>query len=220
MDAEIPSQIEKLLKLMEKLRAPGGCPWDQQQTHFSIAKDLLEESSELIEAIETENDEAMIEELGDVLLQIVFHSHLAKERGAFEFNDVVCSISEKLIRRHPHVFNHSNIEGIDVLYEQWERIKKEEKSGTKMERHSALDGTPLKLPALMKAQKIFKKALKADLVEKNEIPENSTTFEQLGEQLFQIAALGEQNGWDAETALRKAARKRELLYREREKSNP
>ncbi|MCK9316393.1 MAG: MazG family protein [Verrucomicrobia bacterium] len=211
--------MEKLFKLMEKLRSPGGCPWDQQQTHVSIAKDLLEESAELIEAIETQDDAAMLEELGDVLLQIVFHAHLAKERGVFEFKDIVQSISEKLIRRHPHVFGNTTVEGIDVVYEQWERIKKDEKSGTKMERHSALDGNPIHMPALMRAQKVFKKALKAGLLEESEIPEKSISEQEVGNDLFRIAAIVQQNGWDAETILRKVIREQEAIYREREKLN-
>ncbi|NCC60214.1 MAG: MazG family protein [Verrucomicrobiae bacterium] len=211
--------MEKLLKLMEKLRSPGGCPWDQQQTHVSIAKDLLEESAELIEAIETQDDAAMLEELGDVLLQIVFHAHLAKERGVFEFKDIVQSISEKLIRRHPHVFGNTTVEGIDVVYEQWERIKKDEKSGTKMERHSALDGNPIHMPALMRAQKVFKKALKAGLLEESEIPDKSISEQEVGNDLFRIAAIVQQNGWDAETILRKVIREQEAIYREREKLN-
>lgn len=207
------------MKLMEKLRSPGGCPWDQQQTHVSIAKDLLEESAELIEAIVTQDDAAMLEELGDVLLQIVFHAHLAKERGVFEFKDIVQSISEKLIRRHPHVFGNTTVEGIDVVYEQWERIKKDEKSGTKMERHSALDGNPIHMPALMRAQKVFKKALKAGLLEESEIPEKSISEQEVGNDLFRIAAIVQQNGWDAETILRKVIREQEAIYREREKLN-
>lgn len=207
------------MKLMEKLRSPGGCPWDQQQTHVSIAKDLLEESAELIEAIETQDDAAMLEELGDVLLQIVFHAHLAKERGVFEFKDIVQSISEKLVRRHPHVFGNTTVEGIDVVYEQWERIKKDEKSGTRMERHSALDGNPMHMPALMRAQKVFKKALKAGLLEESEISDKSISEQEVGNDLFRIAAIAQQNGWDAETILRKIIREREAIYREREKIN-
>ncbi len=207
------------MKLMEKLRSPGGCPWDQQQTHVSIAKDLLEESAELIEAIETQDDAAMLEELGDVLLQIVFHAHLAKERGVFEFKDIVQSISEKLVRRHPHVFGNITAEGIDVVYEQWERIKREEKSGTRMERHSALDGNPMHMPALMRAQKVFKKALKAGLLEESEISDKSISEQEVGNDLFRIAAIAQQNGWDAETILRKIIREREAIYREREKLN-
>ncbi len=212
-------QMEELLKLMERLRSPDGCPWDQQQTHISIAKDLLEESAELIEAIETQDDHAMLEELGDVLLQIVFHAHLARERGVFEFKDVVRSISEKLVRRHPHVFGNTTIKGIDVVYEQWERIKKDEKSGTKMERHSALDGVPMNMPALMRAQKIFKKALKAGLLDEGEFPDKSITEQEIGTDLFRIAAIAQQNGWDAETILRRVIREQEAIYRKREKIN-
>jgi uncharacterized protein YabN with tetrapyrrole methylase and pyrophosphatase domain len=137
----------------------------------------------------------------------------------FEFKDIVQSISEKLVRRHPHVFGNTTVEGIDVVYEQWERIKKDEKSGTKMERHSALDGNPVNMPALMRAQKVFKKALKAGLLEESEIPDKSISEQEVGNDLFRIAAIVQQNGWDAETILRKVIREQEAIYREREKVN-
>lgn len=211
--------IENLLKIMARLRSPDGCPWDRAQDHHSIAPDLLEESAELLEAIETNDDTEMLEELGDLLLQIVFHSQLAKERGAFGFHDVVRVLSEKLIRRHPHVFGNSNAKDIDVIWEQWERIKKEEKSGTDHERKSALDGIPPTLTALMRAQKLFKKANKARLLDPAEIPSaDAMTQEQMTLELFRIAQIAQQNGWDAESLLRNETRRREADYRERESS--
>ena len=211
--------IENLLRIMARLRSPDGCPWDREQNHQTIAPDLLEESAELLEAIETHDDEGMLEELGDLLLQIVFHSQLARERNAFDFHDVVRVLSEKLIRRHPHVFGNSNAKDIDVIWEQWERIKKEEKSGTDHERKSALDGIPPTLTALMRAQKLFKKANKAKLLDPEEIPSaDAMTQEQITDELCRIARIAQLNGWDAESLLRNKTRRLEDDYRRREAS--
>ena len=211
--------IENLLRIMARLRSPDGCPWDREQDHQTIAPDLLEESAELLEAIETHDDEGMLEELGDLLLQIVFHSQLARERNAFDFHDVVRVLSEKLIRRHPHVFGNSNAKDIDVIWEQWERIKKEEKSGTDHERKSALDGIPPTLTALMRAQKLFKKANKAKLLDPEEIPSaDAMTQEQITDELCRIARIAQLNGWDAESLLRNETRRLEDDYRRREAS--
>ena len=211
--------IENLLRIMARLRSPDGCPWDREQNHQTIAPDLLEESAELLEAIETHDDEGMLEELGDLLLQIVFHSQLARERNAFDFHDVVRVLSEKLIRRHPHVFGNSNAKDIDVIWEQWERIKKEEKSGTDHERKSALDGIPPTLTALMRAQKLFKKANKAKLLDPEEIPSaDAMTQEQITDELCRIARIAQLNGWDAESLLRNETRRLEDDYRHREAS--
>ena len=211
--------IENLLRIMARLRSPDGCPWDREQDHQTIAPDLLEESAELLEAIETHDAEGMLEELGDLLLQIVFHSQLARERNAFDFHDVVRVLSEKLIRRHPHVFGNSNAKDIDVIWEQWERIKKEEKSGTDHERKSALDGIPPTLTALMRAQKLFKKANKAKLLDPEEIPSaDAMTQEQITDELCRIARIAQLNGWDAESLLRNETRRLEDDYRRREAS--
>lgn len=211
--------IENLLRIMARLRSPDGCPWDREQNHQTIAPDLLEESAELLEAIETHDDEGMLEELGDLLLQIVFHSQLARERNAFDFHDVARVLSEKLIRRHPHVFGNSNAKDIDVIWEQWERIKKEEKSGTDHERKSALDGIPPTLTALMRAQKLFKKANKAKLLDPEEIPSaDAMTQEQITDELCRIARIAQLNGWDAESLLRNETRRLEDDYRRREAS--
>ncbi len=211
--------IENLLRIMARLRSPDGCPWDREQDHQTIAPDLLEESAELLEAIETHDDEGMLEELGDLLLQIVFHSQLARERNAFDFHDVVRVLSEKLIRRHPHVFGNSNAKDIDVIWEQWERIKKEEKSGTDHERKSALDGIPPTLTALMRAQKLFKKANKAKLLDPEDIPSaDAMTQEQITDELCRIARIAQLNGWDAESLLRNETRRLEDDYRRREAS--
>ena len=123
------SEIQRLRELMAKLRAPDGCPWDQEQTHQSIARCLVEEAAEVLEAIDTENTELLREELGDLLLQVVFHSQIEEEAGRFDLEDVAREISEKLIRRHPHVFGdpEDKEEDADAVIDRWEKIKAEEK---------------------------------------------------------------------------------------------
>src|ERR1700728_1006283 len=156
--------IEELLKVMAKLRSPAGCPWDREQTHASLRRHAIEEVYELIDAIEAGDDHEMAEELGDLLLQVVFHCQLAKERGAFDFEKVTRNIVDKLIRRHPHVFGDSKAKTVDAVWVQWEQIKKAEKQGTRHERVSALDGIPRHLPALLRVEKLVKKARKAGLI--------------------------------------------------------
>src|SRR5436190_21432454 len=156
--------IFELLEVMAKLRSPEGCPWDREQDHKSLRFHAVEEVYELMDAIEAGDDHEMLEELGDVLLQVVFHCQLARERGAFDFGQVARHIVEKLIRRHPHVFGESEAKTVDAVWAQWEQIKKAEKHGTKHARASALDGIPKHLPALLRAEKLIKKAHKAKLL--------------------------------------------------------
>src|SRR6266480_3436999 len=167
------SAINDLLQVMARLRSPTGCPWDREQDHRSLRFHAVEEVYELVDAIEAEDDHEMLEELGDLLLQVVFHSQLASERGAFDFEQVARHIVEKLIRRHPHVFGESDAKTVDAVWAQWEQIKKAEKKGTKHERPSSLDGIPKHLPALMRAEKLVKKARKAKLLEGKSLPRKS-----------------------------------------------
>src|SRR3954462_4179834 len=162
--------IEELIGIMARLRSPTGCPWDREQDHMTLRFHAVEEVYELIDAIEAGDEHEMIEELGDLLLQVVFHCQLAQERGAFDFDDVARNISEKLIRRHPHVFGEGDAKTVDEVWAQWDKIKKAEKAGTKNERPSPLDGIPKHLPALMYAEKLVKKARKAKLLEPPENP--------------------------------------------------
>jgi len=148
-------QFNQVMSIMRRLRAPGGCPWDAEQSHESLKRYLLEESYEVLEAIDSGSDELLKEELGDLLLQPVFHAAIAEERGAFTIEDVLASLSDKLIRRHPHVFGDQVITDSEAQVANWEKIKKAEKGE---ERRSALSGIPPHLPALMKAQKITEKA--------------------------------------------------------------
>ena len=152
------SAINDLIEVMERLRAPDGCPWDREQDHKSIRFHAVEEVYELIDAIEMDDDDEMLEECGDLLLQVVFHCQLAKERNAFDFEKAARSITDKLIRRHPHVFGDSDADNVDAVWAQWEKIKREEKKGTQHERPSVLDGIPRHLPALQRAEKLVKKS--------------------------------------------------------------
>src|SRR5580698_872431 len=148
---------------MARLRSPTGCPWDREQSHMSLRRHAIEEVYELIDAIEARDDHEMTEELGDLLLQVVFHCQLARERGAFDFEKVTRTLVEKLIRRHPHVFGTTKVKDVDEVWANWETIKRAEKQGTHLERKSALDGIPKHLPALLRAEKLVKKAHKAKL---------------------------------------------------------
>src|ERR1700719_5054406 len=131
--------IEDLLKVMARLRSPKGCPWDREQDHRSLRRHAVEEVYELIDAIEARDDHEMAEELGDLLLQVVFHCQLARERGAFDFEKVARHIADKLVRRHPHVFGDVKVKDVDEVWANWEKIKAAEKHGTPHARGSALD---------------------------------------------------------------------------------
>src|SRR2546423_11504675 len=157
------SAINDLLKVMARLRSPTGCPWDREQDHRSLRFHAVEEVYELMDAIEAGDDPEMLEELGDLLLQIAFHCQLAWERGAFDFERVARHITDKLIRRHPHVFGRLKVQNVDQVWANWEKIKRAEKHGTRHARPSALDGIPRHLPALLRAEKLLKKARRAGI---------------------------------------------------------
>ncbi|MGZ8938215.1 MAG: nucleoside triphosphate pyrophosphohydrolase, partial [Limisphaerales bacterium] len=178
------SAINDLLQIMAALRSPEGCPWDREQDHLSLRFHAIEEVYELIDAIEARDDAEMTEELGDLLLQVVFHCQLAAERGAFDFEKVARAMAEKLLRRHPHVFGESNAKTVDAVWAQWEQIKRAEKKGTHRERTSALDGVPKHLPALMRAEKLIKKARKAKLLQPATLERESEKA--LGEELYRL----------------------------------
>src|SRR5436190_15421401 len=169
-----PPAINELLRVMARLRSPKGCPWDREQNHKSLRWHAVEEVYELIDAIEAGDDHEMAEELGDLLLQVVFHCQMAKERGAFDFEKVARHITDKLIRRHPHVFGKLKVKDVDEVWANWEKIKHAEKKGTRHERPSALDGIPKHLPALLRAEKLVKKARKAGLLSESTIRPRKT----------------------------------------------
>jgi uncharacterized protein YabN with tetrapyrrole methylase and pyrophosphatase domain len=207
--------INDLLAVMAKLRSPKGCPWDREQDHMTLRYHAVEEVYELMDAIEAGDDQEMIEELGDLLLQVVFHAQLAGERGAFDFEQVARRITDKLIRRHPHVFGSVKVKNVDEVWANWEKIKKAEKHGTRHARPSALDGIPKHLPALLKAEKLVKKARKAKLPLGHGVNKKSNSKAALGAGLFALARAAQEKGWSAEELLRgEIARQERALRRE------
>jgi len=220
--------FEELLTLMKRLRGPGGCPWDAEQTHESLTRYLLEETYEVIEAIDAKSPEHLKEELGDLLLQPVFHAAIAEESGTFTMRDVIRTLSDKLIRRHPHVFGDMQIADSAAQIENWEQIKKLEKGA---ERVSALSGVPPHLPALLKAQKITEKAARVGfdwehidqvmakvMEELHEFEEamlardNAHMEAELGDLLFAIVNLGRFLSINPEEALRKTITRFQLRF--------
>src|SRR6059058_999561 len=208
--------IEELLAVMAKLRSPKGCPWDREQDHMTLRFHAVEEVYELMDAIEAGDDHEMVEELGDLLLQIVFHCQLAKERGAFDFEKVARHISEKLVRRHPHVFGDLKVKDVDQVWANWEKIKRAEKHGTKHARPSALDGIPKHLPALLRAEKLVKKARKAKLLSKSRGSNCRLTKAAVARELFALAEHAQRFDWSAEELLRTEVQRSERIFRRRE----
>ncbi|HVV00087.1 MAG TPA: MazG family protein [Verrucomicrobiae bacterium] len=208
--------IDGLLRVMAKLRSPEGCPWDREQDHKTLRWHAVEEVYELLDAIDDGSDSEMAEELGDLLLQVVFHCQLASERGAFDFDEVARHITEKLIRRHPHVFGDVKVKDVDQVWANWEKIKRAEKQGTRRARASALDGIPRQLPALLRAEKLMKKARRAGLDAKP--PRRKRTRSQLARDLFELAAIAQAKGWSAEDLLRSETARREKILRRIEKA--
>jgi tetrapyrrole methylase family protein / MazG family protein len=204
----IGAELVRLAEIGRELRA--GCPWDKEQTHESLTKYLLEESYEVIEAIdhlpaepEPADYEHLEEELGDVLFQVVFHAAIAAESGAFTLADVARGIADKLVRRHPHVFGDLRVAGADEVVDNWETLKRTEKG-----RESALDGITSTLPALMLAAEVVKKARRLDvLVERSDRidTDGTLTVDVVGDLLLSVVASSRDAGIDAEAALRAAA---------------
>lgn len=215
----IGKDFEELVDIMSRLRGPGGCPWDREQTHESLKKYVIEETYEVVDAIDSGDMDELRDELGDLLLQVLFHAELAKEQGIFDIDDVIEGISSKLIRRHPHVFGDASVKCADEVLHRWEQIKLGEKGYEK--RTSALDGVPSTLPALSRAMKISKKAAKTgfewpnldavvDKLEeevaelKHELHTGSTEriAEEIGDLLFTVVNVARWTKVDPEDALR------------------
>jgi uncharacterized protein YabN with tetrapyrrole methylase and pyrophosphatase domain len=211
------SAIEDLLRVMAKLRSPKGCPWDREQTHLTLRRHAIEEVYELIDAIEARDDHEMAEELGDLLLQVIFHAQMAKERGAFDFEKVTRHLVDKLIRRHPHVFGTTKVKNVDEVWTNWEKIKRGEKHGTHLERKSALDGIPKHLPALLRAEKLLKKAKKADLIAAEKSSKRKFSKANLAKELFELASFAQLRDWSAEELLAGEIKKQERQLRARER---
>jgi XTP/dITP diphosphohydrolase len=195
------SELQRLVGVMDRLRSPGGCPWDAEQTHESLVKYLLEESYEFIDSVDAKDREGMREELGDVLLQVYFHSRIAEDHPTdpFSIEDVARSIADKLIRRHPHVFEGLQVSGTEEIIENWEEIKAREKGRT-----SALDGVALAQPALPLVEKLLYRAEKYKVnVELTKYQSDKpATQESVGEALASIIAWARDNEIDPENALR------------------
>jgi uncharacterized protein YabN with tetrapyrrole methylase and pyrophosphatase domain len=206
--------IDDLIRIMARLRSPTGCPWDRQQDHRSLRWHAVEEVYELMDAIDSGDDHEMEEELGDLLLQVVFHCQLARERGAFDFDKVARRIAEKLIRRHPHVFGTTRVKTVEQVWTNWEKIKTAEKHGTSHARPSALDGIPRHMPSLLRATKLVKKAEKARLLKAGKW--QTATKSSVGAKLFQLARIAHSHGWSAEELLRREIHRQEKLLRRQE----
>ena len=200
------SELLRLREVMDKLRSPGGCPWDAQQDHTSLLKYLLEESYEFIESVENNDKDAMQEELGDLLLQVYFHSRMAEEDAKQPFNieDVAKSVTDKLIRRHPHVFAGESVSGSDEVLENWEKQKAAEKG-----RSSAIDGVPLAQPALPLATKVIYRLNKLNyelpISEPIKLP-TDIDQDQFGQILLGLITQAVDKGLDPEAALRTATK--------------
>ncbi len=221
--AAVSDAFARLRDIVARLRAPGGCPWDRDQTNESLVSKLLEEAYEVASAVRANDDENLREELGDVLLLILMHAQIVAERGGFEIDQVIDEITEKLIRRHPHVFGDSAAHDAIEVVKLWETVKRGEKAGR--DGHY-LSGVASALPALMRAQKIQKKAAQvnfdwaeiADVVEKvdEELAETKTAMrageadhvaEEIGDLLFAVVNLARKQKLDAETLLQSATDK-------------
>ena len=200
------SELNRLRDVMDRLRSPGGCPWDAEQDHVSLLKFLLEESYEFIEAVEENDRDAMQEELGDLLLQVYFHSRMAEEDKEQPFNieDVAKGVADKLIRRHPHVFSDTVVSSSSEVLENWEAQKAVEKGRT-----SAIDGVPLAQPALTLVSKLLYRASKSNyklpITEPVKLPEGIDQ-DQFGQLLLGLISQAVEKGLDPEAALRGAAK--------------
>ena len=210
------SELIRLREVMDKLRSPGGCPWDAEQDHTSLLKYLLEESYEFIESVENNDRDAMQEELGDLLLQVYFHSRMAEEdaKQPFDIEDVAKSVADKLIRRHPHVFAGEVVDSSADVLENWEKQKAAEKGRT-----SAIDGVPLAQPALPLATKVLYrlKKLNYDLSVSEPIKlKDDVNQDQFGQILLGLITQAVDKGLDPEAALRQATKELIVQIQEHE----
>jgi len=205
--------IDELRATMARLRAKDGCPWDQEQTHQSLARCLVDETSELLETIDQLDMPHMREELGDVLIQVVFHALIAEEGGYFDFDDVAREINTKLIRRHPHVFGSEKLDTSEQVIAEWEKIKAGERAARGITAPpSVFKALPPRLPALMFAEAVWKQIRKKDLPFDGVVDGSAVEHEakgltdaELGRKLFELTAAARDRGLDPEGALRRHA---------------
>ena len=229
--------LDPLVQVMATLRGPGGCPWDLEQDHHTLKKYLIEEAYEVLDAIDQGDDEALVEELGDVLLQVVFHSQIASEQGRFNVDDVIRAITQKLIKRHPHVFGDAQVHDAQAVLQQWEQLKaaeRLEKQGKPGQAAppSLLDGIPRHLPALMRAADVQKRAAKVgfewedaagahekiaeelqEVAEARASGDRQKLAEEWGDLFFALVNAARYDGIDPEEALRQATDKFESRFR-------
>lgn len=206
------SEVLRLIEVLDVLRSPGGCPWDAEQTHASLAQYLIEETYEAVEAIDTDDRDALIEELGDVLLQVVFHARIAQERAElpWDIDDVARGISEKLIRRHPHVFGDVVIDSAASVDANWQAIKNAEKGRT-----SVTEGVPTGMPPVTQAHKLLSRAQYGDVAAEPLPPHVATAAQALidacagdeGEALLAVTVAAHAAGSDADARMREAVRR-------------
>ena len=230
---------EDFLRIMRLLRSPGGCPWDAEQTHQSIRRNFLEETYEALDALDRDDPVDMCEELGDVLMQVVFHATIEEERGRFTMADVVDGVAQKMVYRHPHVFGTVHVDNSDQVLVNWEKLKRTEKGQASTA--DAIEAVPHTLPALWRAEKVQKKAAKAGFdwddplraldkleeevrelraaMESGKAPEDPHGLrEELGDVLFMAAKLGQMTGTDPEDALHRTCDKFDSRFRSVEES--
>lgn len=194
-------QFQALLDVAETLLGPNGCPWDQTQTFLSLQPYVLEEAHEVIEAVDSDEDKKIVEELGDLLYTVVFYAKLGEKAGRFSMEEIVTCIREKLIRRHPHVFGGIEVKDVSEVIKNWEEIKAEEKKGEAVK--PLAKSLPPTMPAMVRAQKMIRRAARA---ESNSTAESgpAVSEEVIGEELIAIIKKAESQGVDAESALRRA----------------
>ena len=217
-ECQTVSELQRLMEIMAHLRGPEGCPWDQEQTHETLTRCLVEEVSETLEAIDEKDIELLEEELGDLLLQVVFHAQIAKENGNFDMEDIAKGISDKLVRRHPHVFGDEKgtIDQADQVVDRWEQVKAEEKKqkGESGDNSTIFKKLPPRLPALLFAYDIYKRAENANVHTKMTLTEKKIDLlsqdldeEKAGRALFELVAACRKSGFDPEASLRSFASK-------------
>ena len=230
--------FEDLVALQARLRAPGGCPWDREQTHHTLKTYLIEESYEVLDALEHGNPKELTEELGDLLLQILFHADIGREAGRFDIADVICGIHEKMVRRHPHVFGKVKADTPEQVLKNWAQLKAKEKKDAAPAKQllpSALEGIPRSLPALIEAHQLTRRAAQVGfdwetvegiftklLEETAELrvalsqPDGSRREEEVGDLLFVVVNLARFLGFDPEVALKHSNLKFKLRFQNME----
>ena len=226
--------FDDLVEIIRILRAPGGCPWDAEQTHGSIRRNFLEETYEVLDALDRDDGHDLCEELGDVLMQVVFHAQIERERGRFTVEDVIDDVAQKMVYRHPHVFGTVQADTSDQVLANWEVLKRKEKG--QRSTADAIEAVPHTLPALWRAEKVQKKAAKAGFdwddplraldkleeevrelraaMESGKAPEDPHGLrEELGDVLFMAAKIGQMTGTDPEDALHRSCDKFDSRFR-------